>query len=421
VLARTGLADGANLALNINLTGTCNLACTYCFADGGDYGRIRSKMEADMVPSIIDFVEKHKTKSNIVRFELFGGEPLLNFGMIQQLERAAAELADSTGIQFIYRISTNLTILPDEALKMFKDRRFIVSVSIDGGKATHDRNRPTKGGKSSFDTIMGNCYRVREQGDQVTLVARMTATESEVPLIDDVMELYERNIFDYFQIYPAVTPSKAKVSELTDQADDKNGPTMSGKYLDQLAGLLRLYPSLFRPDNRFRGILEAERIVDMIVGGKMALAFCGAGATYFTFSPDDSIMPCHRLVGQPGFQIGTGKQGLVKDPKDWKLRVDEHPVCSGCWARYVCGGNCREENFVATGNIRTLNKETCDYQQKLLESVARMLHAQPEEYRRRDRRQLDDMFVSCGRPVVDNSRPAPGPELQRTPHFRILA
>ena len=45
LLARSRYSDGANLAINVNLTGSCNLACTYCFADGGDYGRIKDKME----------------------------------------------------------------------------------------------------------------------------------------------------------------------------------------------------------------------------------------------------------------------------------------------------------------------------------------------------------------------------------------
>ena len=54
--ARTRAAsflDGANLAININLTAFCNLGCSYCFADGGDYGRIKGRMEADMVGEIL--------------------------------------------------------------------------------------------------------------------------------------------------------------------------------------------------------------------------------------------------------------------------------------------------------------------------------------------------------------------------------
>lgn len=421
VLARAGILDGANLALNINLTGTCNLACTYCFADGGDYGRIRSKMQRDMIPSILGFVRQHRTRSNTVRFELFGGEPLLNFDMIRELAEEADKVSADTGIQFIYRISTNLTVLPPGAVEMFRDRRVIVSVSVDGGRETHDRNRPTKGGRSSFDTIIGNCRQVRAASDEVTMVARMTVTESAGALIDDVRELYALDLFDFFQIYPAVTPQQKRVSELTHRKEDRQGPTMPSTFLGQLAALLRIYPSLFRPDNRFRGVLECERIVDMIVGGKMALSFCGAGSTYFTFSPDDSITPCHRLVGQPGFQVGSGKAGLTREPSEWRLRVDQHPVCSACWARYVCGGNCREENFVATGDIRTLNPETCSYQQELLGNVARMLASQPADYRRRDRRELDDLFISCGRPVVESSRPTHSVSPSDLVHFRVLA
>src|ERR1043165_7951799 len=48
-LASSQFSDGANLAVNINLTAFCNLGCTYCFADGGDYGRIKGRMEAQTV------------------------------------------------------------------------------------------------------------------------------------------------------------------------------------------------------------------------------------------------------------------------------------------------------------------------------------------------------------------------------------
>ena len=33
--------DGTTSRININLTAFCNLECSYCFADGGDFGRIK--------------------------------------------------------------------------------------------------------------------------------------------------------------------------------------------------------------------------------------------------------------------------------------------------------------------------------------------------------------------------------------------
>src|SRR5262249_30456163 len=76
--------DGANLAINITLTAFCNLGCSYCFAEGGDYGRIKGKLESDTVADILAFAKKHVTPSQTVRFEFFGGEPLLNFPRIQE-------------------------------------------------------------------------------------------------------------------------------------------------------------------------------------------------------------------------------------------------------------------------------------------------------------------------------------------------
>lgn len=432
-LASSTYADGSNLALNINLTGACNLACTYCFADGGDYGRIYKKMEIPTVDYIFDFIRKHVTTSGRVRFEFFGGEPLLNFPIIKEICERSERISQQTGINFINRISTNLTVMPEGVIDLFHARKFIVSVSIDGGAETHNQNRPTKGGKDSFAGILENCRKVRERGDAVTMVARMTVVSPDPPLIENVMELYHHNIFDYFQIYPAVTapgvgtcggsPKKLvqlEVAPLQPKIEAQpEANTMNMEFLNQLAAFAKIYPTLFGNGNRFKGVLEYERITEMLMEGKMALAFCGGGGTYFTFSPDDSIMPCHRLVGDQQFQVGTGPTGLTGDTGEWTLPVDAHPVCSNCWARYVCGGNCRQENVLATGSLRGLNEETCRYQQRLLEEVIRHLGAAPADYLSSSRT-LDDLFVSCGRPVVSSLRPGDESDAADLRYFRLL-
>lgn len=425
-LASSVYADGANLALNINLTGACNLACTYCFAEGGDYGRIYKKMDFHTVDYIFEFIRRHVTRSRAVRFEFFGGEPLLNFSVIKEICDRSDRVAEEEGISFVNRISTNLTVLPAGTVELFSRRNFIVSVSIDGGAATHDANRPTKSGKGSFENIVNNCQTVREGGDHITMVARMTVVSAETPLIENVRQLYDLNIFDYFQIYPAVTPdsntcggkhSLVQINSDTPLAESHPN-TMSMDFFSELYSFIDVYPTLFRENNRFKGVLEYERIAEMLYDGKLALGFCSGGGTYFTFSPDDSIMPCHRLVGDTRFQVGAGPEGLTGDTSEWTLPVDTHPVCSTCWARYVCGGNCRQENYLATGTLRGLNDETCRYQQYLLEQVIRLITQSPT--RHYPLRSLDDMFVSCGRPVTDNCRQGEEFQASGLRHFRLV-
>jgi len=437
VLGHSTFYDGADLAININLTNICNLACTYCFAAGGDYGRITDAMGEDTVEHIFDFIQQNTTPSRSVRLEFFGGEPLANFPVMRQICERSERVAEEHGIRFVYRISTNLTLMPKGVLDLFARHDFIVSVSIDGCREVQDANRPAKGGQGSYDRVMKNVMAVRAASDDITLVARMTVAQREPGLLDNMMELHKLDVFDYFQIYPGVFPAdednpagdetvpKAPVfveigmgapAEGDDQVRSGcgTGPTQTGQrhinfflqdgMVEQFRDFLAAYPSLFRPDNRFKGVLEYERAVQSVLEGQLALSFCSGGRTYFTHSPDHSISPCHRLVGEPEFDVGRGEQGITRTPDDWRLPVDSHPVCGQCWARYLCGGGCKQENYVASGDINVLNDESCRYQLLLAEEVLRMLGRSSNEYRDRDRQRFDDLFVSCGRPMASSGR-----------------
>ncbi|MGD2093115.1 MAG: SPASM domain-containing protein [Candidatus Aminicenantes bacterium] len=416
-LASSRFDDGANLAINVNLTSACNLNCIYCFAHKGDYGRITGKMAIPSIDYIFDFIREKITPSQTVRFEFFGGEPLLNFECIKEICQRSNKIYRETGIHFIFRISTNLTVLPPGTLELFAANQFIVSAAIDGCPETHNRNRPLNGNKGSFETIVNNCIRVREASEAITLVARMTVVSDDPPIVDNVKTLWDYNLFDYFQIYPGFVPDtiKDKIFSFKKNSEAKGSNVETGEipcrihgihptFIRQMADFIHVYQEFFDSTNRFRGVLEVERIVDLVARGKIALSFCSGGRNYFTFSPDNSIMPCHRLVGNTRFRVGWGQEGVTKDLTPWRLTVDEHPKCSKCWIRYICGGGCKQENEAVTGNINEPNPEMCKYQTQLVESVLKMMSHRDEVYRLQDRASLDNLFVSCGRPVIANLR-----------------
>lgn len=60
---------------------------------------------------------------------------------------------------------------------------------------------------------------------------------------------------------------------------------------------------------------------------------------------------------------------------------------------------------MASGDVNVLNTESCQYQLMLAEEVVKMLARSAADYRERSRARYDDLFVSCGRPVVPNDRP----------------
>ena len=60
----------------------------------------------------------------------------------------------------LYKITTNLTLLTDEMIKLFIDNDFNISVSLDGPEEIHDRYRVLKNGLGTFEIIMNNLKRI---------------------------------------------------------------------------------------------------------------------------------------------------------------------------------------------------------------------------------------------------------------------
>ena len=60
----------------INISNNCNLSCSYCYADGGNYGMDSRIMDKHTADNIIQDI-RQKNIRQINRLILFGGEPFL--------------------------------------------------------------------------------------------------------------------------------------------------------------------------------------------------------------------------------------------------------------------------------------------------------------------------------------------------------
>ncbi|MBI2910348.1 MAG: SPASM domain-containing protein [Chloroflexi bacterium] len=395
--------DGANLAINLYLTTRCNLACAYCFARGRGHRVLDRDMDLDTIPFLFDFVRKNVTPSKAVRLEFFGGEPLLNLDFIRRVCDAGEVFSQERGVRLIKRISTNMTHLPEAALRLLARHKFIVSVSVDGGRTSHNQNRPGKNGRAWFDKIIANCRRLREASPDLLLVARMTVNGTLVPLTANVCELWQHDIFDYFQIWPAISVASTESSPAAEGAlasPRGTKDTIPPDVQEEFSRLVKAYPFFFSRSKRFRGILEYERIADMALNGKVANGYCSAGRNYFTFSPNGAIYPCHRFVGDTRFQVGDVRTGLTEEPITWRQSPDQSPACRGCWIRYICNGGCKHHNLLSTGDITVPDPSLCRLEMGRVMGILSLIAEKGGDYQRHSRAPLDDLFVSCGRPIL---------------------
>jgi uncharacterized protein len=84
---------------------------------------------------------------------------------------------------------------------------------------------------------------------------------------------------------------------------------------------------------------------------------CGAGGGYFGVAADGGLYACHRFVEDSARSFGDVWSGVDRERQSQWLEqrhVHFQSPCSGCWARYLCGGGCHHE-------VIHRGRPACDY------------------------------------------------------------
>ncbi|MDQ1354427.1 MAG: uncharacterized protein QG657_4736 [Acidobacteriota bacterium] len=147
-------------------TENCNLKCKYCVF-GGTYSNQRKLEPYNMsfetarkgVDYIYSFIKDRKNKEFNLSF--YGGEPMLNFGTIQQIGEYSKKLFN--GWKLYFNMTTNLTLLDNSMLDYLVENNFSLLVSLDGDEQNHDAKRVFRNGRGSHDLIMKNLQKIKER------------------------------------------------------------------------------------------------------------------------------------------------------------------------------------------------------------------------------------------------------------------
>ncbi|WP_439381371.1 radical SAM protein [Amycolatopsis lexingtonensis] len=132
----------------------CNLGCTYCFADAGQYGRTVAKwMDPAAVRGFVDGVLRKKNRIDNIKF--FGGEPLMNLPAIHAGIEALNEAVVEGRLQARprYGCVSNMTITTSRVIDLVNTHDFYITGSIDGPEDVHDKFRTYSNGKGSWKVV----------------------------------------------------------------------------------------------------------------------------------------------------------------------------------------------------------------------------------------------------------------------------
>jgi len=143
-------------SLTLQVTQQCNLKCEYCPYSGGFYNRQHSnkKMSFEMAKKAIDYYILHSYDIPAAQIGFYGGEPLIEFELIKEIVRYVA--SEYYGKEVKYFITTNATLLTEDKIDFLMDNDFVLTISLDGPRQYHNKNRHKIDDSGSFDTVMDN-------------------------------------------------------------------------------------------------------------------------------------------------------------------------------------------------------------------------------------------------------------------------
>lgn len=341
--------------LVLQVTNNCNLSCSYCYHQGADRRTAeQSPMDWSVAQKGIDFLFERSGDQDKVVLVFFGGEPLLNFPLIQRAMDYARGKADEYegAKQVSFALTTNGTLLSDEIIQALLDNQVSVTISIDGQREVHDQNRRFANGSPTYDALLPKLKNLLTAESAKPVVARVTLVKG------------ARDISGTLDHLLGLGFAEAGLSPVTSPH--------SLMHLDEsgLDGLLSAFGRLAEKfyeaarEDRFLGF---SNLIDLLVSlhqGEYKTHPCGAGLSLFSLNTKGKLFVCQRLVDQDGFCMGDLEHGFSKASLQSfrsKTSINHKQECGQCWVRGICAGGCYHEALERQGDFEKPNRHYCKW------------------------------------------------------------
>lgn len=359
-------------ALCLHIAHDCNMRCKYCFAGEGNYHGDKAQMPIEIGQKAIDFVIGSSGNRKNIEIDFFGGEPLLNLETVKGIVNYAKTRGEASGKRFRFTITTNGTLLDDDAMAYLNETMDNIVLSLDGRRIVHDGMRVRKDGSGTYDAILPKLQKMASIRNGRDYYIRGTYTAKNLDFSADVLHMAELG-FDQISIEPVVLPDGSGF-----EIRKEHLPILFQEYEKLAAELLKLRKQ-GRAVNFFHFMIDLE-------GGPCVakrLRGCGSGTEYLAVTPQGDLYPCHQFTGIREFRMGdvfTGinRPEIVSDFQ--KVNVYTKPQCRECWARFYCSGGCAANAWNFGKDLAGVYEIGCELQKKRVECALWMkANEKPDE------------------------------------------
>ena len=345
-------------SLCLNVAHDCNMCCRYCFAADVSFRGKSELMSFTVGRKGIDFLLEQSGTRRHLEVDYFGGEPLMNLEMVQDLTRYGTEKAAQLGKKIKFTITTNCLLINEDFISFANQYNMQVVLSIDGRKSVHDRMRRSAGGGGTYETILPKMFEFAESRNHENYYVRGTYTRRNMDFTQDVLHLFDLG-FKHVSVEPVVA------SPDTYGFSNEDIPRLEQEYEKLSWELLeRVKKGQFIDFFHFNVDLKGGVCIPKRIKG------CGAGVEYLAVAPDGTLYPCHQFDGKKEFAMGDVFNGF--NDRDIGSRFAAANIygkekCRNCWARFLCSGGCHANAYGFSGTLREPYAIACMLQKKRLE------------------------------------------------------
>ncbi|PTL84281.1 radical SAM protein [Vitiosangium sp. GDMCC 1.1324] len=356
-------------ALSLAVAQKCNLGCTYCYAQQGDFGGPARNMPLQTALDSVELLLRDVGRGERVNLSFLGGEPLFNRAVIRAATERAVERAREKGVSLTLSLTTNGTLLNADDASFLEEHGFAVTVSLDGRQEVHDRLRAFKGGQGSFARVMENVAPLLARQRRMQVSARVTVTPQNLEL-RETLDAFVGLGFHSVGFSPMLSSPTGR---------DELGSAELELMLEQMVDCGREFERRLIAGQRypFSNMVNAMRELHK---GTHRPYPCGAGAGYLGVSASGELAACHRFVGDEEGAMGDLRTGVDRERQArWltERHVHRQEPCRSCWARYMCSGGCHHE-------VIQRGRPACDYIRGwlhyCLEAYSRLSQARPDYF-----------------------------------------
>lgn len=352
------LLSGTSLFI-FAVTNACNYQCVYCQANGMNKVNKMSKEVAEQALRRIK-----DSPSSEITIEFQGGEPLLNFDIIQYIILRGYDLLSNKDVQ--YTVVSNLSLLTAEMADFFKGHHVSVSTSIDGPMILHNYNRPKANGIGSYqDTLRGiNLLRSRD----IAPGAIQTTTAQSLSFANEIVDEYVHLGFNQVFLRPLTRLGAA--ARNWDQIG-YDSESFLRFYRVALNRIVEYNLKGIQVKDYLASLFLSKILFGQSVNYMELRSPCGAGIGQVAITARGNVYTCDegRMMAEMGDEAFCLGNVFNHNYNDWinssccqaicsASLLDTLPGCCDCVFKPYCGV-CPVINYAIHGNIMHVSTERC--------------------------------------------------------------